>query len=274
MLSITDPLTGRSDQVTEVESVAESWYDALLVSLQKRPTGGPTFRWGFNVNYTFSKTFNFSNDDQIPFNGAEDQVNQVFRSNDLRLEKGYAPTDERHRFVFFGVFDVPWKLTVSPIWTYGSHVPMDSVVPGLSARLPILRRNALGRDISNGAQLNAAIDTWNSLPPCTGINQIPCFKGTPLAHVDPNLKFVDDFNSFDLRVTKRWVLPHEQNIQFVAEVFNFFNITNVRGFNNNNYSGFLNDITSPEFNKPLSTAGKFFGSGGQRAFQFALKYAF
>ncbi|PYV77870.1 MAG: hypothetical protein DMG97_00855 [Acidobacteria bacterium] len=272
--TITDPLTGRSDQVTEVESVAESWYDALLVSLQKRPTGGPTFRWGFNVNYTFSKTFNFSNDDQIPFNGAEDQVNQVFRSNDLRLEKGYAPTDERHRFVFFGVFDVPWKLTVSPIWTYGSHVPMDSVVPGLSARLPILRRNALGRDISNGAQLNAAIDTWNSLPPCTGINQIPCFKGTPLAHVDPNLKFGDDFNSFDLRVTKRWVLPHEQNIQFVAEVFNFFNITNVRGFNNNNYSGFLNDITSPEFNKPLSTAGKFFGSGGQRAFQFALKYAF
>jgi len=281
--TITDPLTGRSDQVTEIESVAESWYDALLVSLQKRPTGGANFSWGFNANYTLSKTFNFSNDDQIPFNGAEDQVNLIFRSNDLRLEKGYSPTDERHRFVFFGRFDVPWNLSFSPIWTYSSHVPMDSFVPALNARLPILRRNALGRDISSGAQLNAAIDEWNSLPACTGPNQIPCSNGVTVPHVDPNLRFGDAFNSFDMRLTKTWSLPREQSLQFIAEVFNLFNVTNIRGFNNNNYSGFSNAIipsqtdpmmADPSFNKPLSTAGKFFGSGGQRAFQFALRYAF
>ncbi len=250
--------------------------DALLISLQKRPTGGPNFRWGFNVNYTFSKTFNFSNDDQIPFNGAEDAVNLIFHSNNLQLEKGYAPTDERHRFVFYGVFDVPWKLTISPIWTYSSHVPMDSFIPALNARLPILRRNALGREISNGTELNAAIDLWNALPACTGaVNQIPCHSGGTVPNVDPNLKFGDAFNSLDLRATKTWNLFHERNqLQFIAEVFNLFNITNVRGFNNNNYSGFLNDITSPQFNKPIRTAGGFFGSGGARAFQFALKYTF
>ena len=280
--TITDPLTGRTDQVTEIQSAAKSWYDALLISLQKRPTGGPNLRWGFNVNYTLSKTFNFSNDDQIPFNGAEDAVNLIFHSNNLGLEKGYAPTDERHRFVFYGVFEGPWKLTISPIWTYSSHVPMDSFVPALNARLPILPRNALGRDISNGAELNTAIDLWNSLPLCSGVNQVPCHavdsNGNPIAvlgHVDPNLKFGDDFNSFDMRVTKTWTLFNERNkLQFIAEVFNLFNITNIRGFNNNNYSGFLNDITSPAFNKPLRTAGGFFGSGGPRAFQFALKYQF
>jgi len=272
--TVTDPLTGRSDQVTNIESSAKSWYDALLASLQKRPTGGPNFRWGFNANYTLSKTFNFSNDDQIPFNGAEDAVNLIFRSNNLRLEKGYAPTDERHRFVFYGIFDVPWKITISPIWTISSHVPIDSLVPALSARLPILPRNALGRDIANGAALNKAIDLWNSLPTCTTVNQVPCHSGPIVGHVNPSLKFGDDFNSLDLRVTKTWTIFSEQKVQFISEVFNLFNITNIRGFNNNNYSGFNNDITSPTFNQALRTAGGFFGSGGPRAFQFALRYSF
>jgi hypothetical protein len=135
----------------------------------------------------------------------------------------------------------------------------------------------LGREISNGAQLNAAINLWNSEPACiTGlVNQVPCNPGVILNPVNPNLKFGDAFNSLDLRATKTWNLFHERNqLLFIAEVFNLFNITNVRGFNNNNYSGFLNDITSPQFNKPIRTAGGFFGSGGARAFQFALKYTF
>jgi hypothetical protein len=272
--TVTDPLTGRSDNVTNIESSAKSWYDALFVSLQKRPTGTTNFRWGFNVNYTLSKTFNFSNDDQIPFNGAEDQVNLIFRSNNLRLEKGYAPTDERHRLVFFGRFEVPWNIAISPIWTIASHVPMDSFVPALNTRLPILPRNALGRDISNGTQLNAAIDRWNALPACTGVNQVPCHSGAMLGHVNPNLNFGDDFNSLDLRLTKTWTFFNEQKLQFISEVFNLANVTNIRGFNNNNYSGFNNDITSANFNQRLNTAGGFFGSGGPRAFQFALKYSF
>jgi hypothetical protein len=286
--TVTDPLTGRSDQVTNIESSAKSWYDALLVSLQKRPTGGHNFRWGFNLNYTLSKTFDFSNDDQIPFNGAEDQVDLIERTNNLRLEKSYSPTDERHRGVFYGLFEVPWNISISPIWTIASHLPMDSLVPALSSRLPIIPRNALGREISNGAQLNAAIDVWNALPTCTAAvpSPSPCNANGPppnpttnpgrliLAHVDPNLKFGRDFNSLDLRVTKTFTLFNEQKLQCIGEVFNLANVTNIRGFNNNNYSGFNNDITSSHLNQALSTAGGFFGSGGPRAFQFALRYSF
>jgi hypothetical protein len=281
--TITDPLTHRSDQVTEIESAAKSWYDALLVSLQKKPTGGPNFRWGFNANYTYSKTFDYFNDDQIPFNGGEDAVNLIFRSNDLQLEKGYSPTDERHRFVLFGVIEAPWKLTISPIFTYSTRVPMDSFVPALNARLPVIRRNALGRDITNGAQLNTAIDFWNSLPSCTGPNQIPCNPdpnppGDPnrvmLPQVNPSLKFGHDFNAFDLAVSKSWTFPHETSLKFTAQVFNLFNVTNIRGTNNKNYSGFNNDITSPQFNQPQQVAGGFFGQGGPRIFQFALRFAF
>ena len=273
---VTDPLTGIGAQnVTLIQSAAKSWYDGLLVSLQRKVTGSKDWKWGFNMNYTLSKSFNYANDDQIPFNGAEDAVNVKFKTNDLELEKGYSPTDERHRWVFYGQFDVPYQISIAPIWTVSSSVPMDSLVPLLSSRLPTIRRNALGREITNGAQLLAAIDAYNALPDCLTAPPGPC-NFVQVAHpgITPNMHFGDHFNSLDLRVTKNFKLTERQNLQFISEVFNLWNATNIRGKNNNNYSGFSNDITSSSFNTPITTAGGFFGSGGPRAFQFAVKYSF
>lgn len=302
--TVTDPLTGRSDNVTNIESTAKSWYSGLLASLQKRLSGSGPWKWGFNINYTLSKGYNYANDDQIPFNGAEDQVNLKFGSNNPRLEKGYSPTDERHRFVFYGIFEMPWQISVSPIWTFSSSVPMDAFVPALGSRLPLLQRNALGRDINTGAELNTVITQYNGLPLCRvfvpgappslafpdpSARPFPCNFGTGafdamnnligiqplvLPLVNPNLEFGDAFNSLDLRITKSFTFAERHKFQVIGEVFNVFNITNIRGFNNNNYSGFNNAITAPEFNVPFRTAGGFFGSGGPRAFQFAVRYSF
>ncbi len=285
--TVTDPATGISDNITDIQSSAKSWYDGLLVNLQKRPTRLGPVNWGFSASYTLSKSFNYANDDQIPFNGAEDQVNLVEHVNNLRLEKGFSPTDERHRFVFWGIFEMPWQISVSPIWTYSSSVPIDLFIPSLGSRLPTLPRNALAREIKNGAQLNAAISNWNGLPSCSvpmgSPRPFPCNSGGPLPLVNPNLQFGDNFNSFDLRITKTFNLTERQKLQFISEVFNLFNITNIRGVNNNNFSGFNNAliasktnpaIADPSFNTPIRTAGGFFGSGGPRAFQFALRYSF
>jgi hypothetical protein len=264
-ITVTDPLTGRSDNVTNIEPSAKTWYDGLLVSLQKRTTRHGSWGYGFNINYTLSKTFNYANDDQIPFNGAEDQVNLALGTNNLRLEKGFAPTDERHRFVFFGVFDIPGGIRISPIWTIASDVPIDAFVPEINARLPLLPRNALGRDVRTGAELNRVIEAWNSTGPRVG-------PRLPL--VNPNLKFGDSFNSLDARVSKFINFTEQAKVELIAEVFNLFNVTNIRGFNNNNFSGFSNAITSPDFGRAVRTAGGFFGSGGPRAFQFAVRFSF
>ncbi|MFB3813011.1 MAG: hypothetical protein ACE14L_02785 [Terriglobales bacterium] len=80
-------------------------------------------------------------------------------------------------------------------------------------------------------------------------------------------------------MTKGIKITERHQFEVIAETFNLFNITNIRGFNRNNYFGFdttLGTVSSPNanFNKPTNTAGGFFGSGGPRAFQFALRYSF
>jgi hypothetical protein len=299
-ITVTDPLTGASNIVVTNAPAAKTWYDGLLVSVKKRPTpvrffGREFEKWtySFNANYTLSKTLNYANDDQIPFN-VNNPVDVTYQGigitvNNLRLEKGYAPTDERHRFTLYGVLDAPWRISVSPILTIASSIPQDSLVPQgpLNIRLPILARNAIGRSVTNGSQLNAVIRQFNALPLCSVSRTFPCYPDALKANltsasnpngllplVNPNLTFGDKFASLDFRVTKKFTVFERHNIDLIAEGFNIFNITNIRGFNNNNFSGRVNDITSSSFYQAKSTAGGFFGAGGPRAFQFAVRYSF
>ena len=147
----------------------------MLVSFQKRPGSG-TWHPGFNISYTLSKTFDEQQDDQVSPSGAPTENPAIvgMHVNDLRIEKGYAVTDERHRLVVYGSMEIPWKLNISPIWTWASHVPMDSVVPGLgSGRLPNIPRNALGRQIPDGKALNAAVAAYNALPRASPMATLP-----------------------------------------------------------------------------------------------------
>jgi outer membrane receptor protein involved in Fe transport len=296
--TVIDPATGKPaatgcpadpscQSITNIESSARTWYDALLFSFQKRPGRGP-WHPGYNISYTLSKTFDEQQDDQVSPSGAptEDPAVVGMHVSDLHIEKGYAVTDERHRFVFSGNVEIPWKLNFSPIWTWASSIPENLDVPGLSdGRLPNIPRNALGRQISNGNALNAAIAAYNALPTCLASGStagpLPCNgpgNGTRVTISCPvcsgNPHFGHDFNSFDMRMTRTFHFKEPHSLEAIAEVFNLFNVTNIRGTTNRNYSGVNNVIDSPTFNRSLETAGKFFGSGGPRAFQFALRYSF
>jgi hypothetical protein len=296
--TVIDPSTGKPaatgcpadpscQQITDIQSSARTWYDALLVSFQKRPKSGP-WHPGYNVSYTLSKTFDQQQDDQVSPSGAptEDPAIVAMHVNSLKIEKGYATSDERHRFTISGNMEIPWKLNISPIWSLSSSIPENLDVPLLGdGRLPNIPRNALGRQIQNGAQLNASIVAYNALPACLASGStagpLPCNEGQLLNaagtgpfQVDPKLHFGHSLNSFDTRVTRTFHLKEPHRLEAIAEVFNLFNVTNIRGTTNRNYSGVNNVLTTPDFNRSLETAGKFFGSYGPRAFQFALRYSF
>jgi hypothetical protein len=266
--TVFNPVVGGPDFVKNLESSVRTKYDGLLLSLEKRYSN----RYQFRASYTLSKAFNYANDDQIPFS------NGPINSNDLQLEYGPTPNDQRHRFTFAGVIDLPYKVRLSPLWTVASGVPMDILLPDASSRIPQLQRNAGGRLFHTGAELNAFIQQLNA---AGGIN------GQLLPFVGDDARFNDSFNSFDLRVSKVFRLGERLSVEPIAEVFNLFNVTNVLGTSKSNYSGFSNvlvrdssDPASPgflrssSFGQPVNTAGGVFGSGGPRAFQFAARVTF
>jgi hypothetical protein len=265
---VFNPVVGGPDRVVNLESSAKTKYDGLLLSFEKRYAN----RYQFRASYTLSRSFNYANDDQIPFsNGPVDP-------NNLRLEYGPTPNDQRHRFVFSGVFDLPAHFTLAPIFTLASGVPMDILLPDASSRIPVLQRNAGGRLFHTGAELNTFLRQINA---AGGVN------GQPLPLVRDDARFNDNFNSFDLRLSRKFLFNERISLEPIVEVFNLFNITNVLGVSNVNYSGFSNvlirDSNNPAdagflrssaFGQPVTTAGGVFGSGGPRAFQFAARFIF
>jgi outer membrane receptor protein involved in Fe transport len=275
-----NPVVGGPEIVKNLESSVRTNYDGLLVSLEKRFAR----RHQFRASYTLSKSFNYANDDQIPFS------NGPIDSNDLQREYGPTPNDQRHRFSFSGVFQLPGGVRVSPILTLASSVPVDILLPDGSSRVCELGRNAGAREFHTGAQLNAALTQINAAGGslCPNADPGAGFKPRVLLPLVPDdLEFGDNFSSLDLRVSKVFRIGERFTIEPIAEVFNLFNVTNVLGVSNVNYSGFSNvlvrdssDPGSPGFNRsssfgqPVTTAGGVFGSGGPRAFQFAARITF
>jgi hypothetical protein len=292
--TVTDPLTGVSDQVTVATSNGHSWYDGLLVNLQHKPVKVGRLTYLFNASYTLSKTLDYSDDDQVPSYTTVENVNLIEGTVGPQTEKGYGASDERHRLTVYGLIQMPWGFSLAPLYTYGSGVPADTYLPDLNlngeslpARLPILARNSLGRSVKNSDQLNKEIAIWNALPACPA--PAPCNAGGPLESVPSGINFSSPFNSVDLRLTKDIAIKERVHLDLIAESFNLFNSVNIRGFSNTNYSGrnisLLPVGTTPPspanpqgldsgFFSPVTTAGGFFGSGGPRAFQFAVRLNF
>ena len=275
-----NPVVGGPEIVKNLESSVRTKYDGLLLSLEKRFAS----HFQFRASYTLSRSLNYANDDQIPFS------NGPIDSNDLRREYGPTPNDQRHRFTFSGVFQLPGQFRLAPILTLASSVPVDILLPDGSSRVCELQRNAGARQFKTGAELNAALSQINASGGslCPNVDPSTGFKPRVLVPlVRDDLKLGDNFSSLDLRVSRVFRIGERWTVEPIAEVFNLFNVTNALGVSNVNYSGFSNVLVrdsndpgspgflrSSSFGQPVTTAGGVFGSGGPRAFQFAARVTF
>jgi outer membrane receptor protein involved in Fe transport len=265
---VFNPVVGGPDRVVNIESSARTEYDALMLSVDRSFAGGHSVRGA----YTLAKAFNYANDDQIPFlNGPVDPT-------DLRREFGPTPNDRRHRFVASGQARLPGAVSVAALLTLSSGVPMDIMMPDGQTRVPVLQRNAGGRQFHTAAALNSFI---------TGLNASGGVDAVPLPLVSESARFTDSFSSLDLRVSRPFSLGARVRVEPMVEVFNLFNTTNILGISNVNYSGFSNVLVrdsdepgtpgylrSSRFGQPVTNAGGVFGSGGPRAMQLAARVTF
>lgn len=264
---VFNPVVGGPDRVVNIESSARTKYDAVLVNANRR--FGAT---SVNLAYTLAKAFNYANDDQIPF------LNGPIDPNNLYREQAAPPHDRRHKFTATVQGSLPAGFFVSGLWTLSSGVPMDIMMPDGQTRIPVIQRNAGGRQFTSAGELNAFI---------TQLNASGGVDGTPLPLVSEDARFSDSFRSLDIRISRPIALGGRVRVEPMLELFNVFNTTNILGTTNVNYSGFANVLVrdsdnpsssgylrSSSFGQPVTTAGGVFGSGGPRAMQLSARLTF
>lgn len=105
------PVLGRID---DEQSIGRSRYDGLNISYRRRLSN----HFSVNTNYVLSRALAY-NGNSAAFRNRPTDYDNIFGKQDL----GPTPNDERHRFVFSGIFDLPWGLQFAPIMQLASARP-------------------------------------------------------------------------------------------------------------------------------------------------------
>ncbi len=266
--------------VGEIAGIANSSYNALQASLQKRFSHGVSAL----ISYTFSKTL----DDASTFNITGSASQSVAGENDLaqnpfdlKGEYGRSMFDARHRFVASYQWNLPWfshpdnwygyilgGWMVNGITTLMSNTPFtvyDSNNPSAQGSAPEIsgffssRPNQIGSPDAGTCQQNGATvpirtaSCWFN----TGAFQ-EAAPGT-FGNVGRNTLKGPAFQQWDFSAIKTIPIHEAMNLQFRAEIFNIFN--------NVNFELPDNDIASPNF-------GQIQAAQPGRIVQLALKFSF
>lgn len=181
-----NPLVVQNNQYS---SVAYALYEGGILEVKKR------FSDHFTVfgNYTYSKAIDTSTDFNSDY-GPQDPT-------DLNLDRSVSEFDERHKVVFAGVFDSPWRQKVLSGFQFSPSVSYHSGHPF---------------NLLAGGEVNGDNHTTNERP-------IGAPRDTGLG---PN------YVAFDARLTWRHKIAENANVQFTAEGFNIANRANFASVNN------------------------------------------
>ena len=210
------PVLGRIDNE---EAIGRSRYDGLNVAFRRRLS----HHISFNTSYVLSKGVAYKGN-AAAFRNRPSDPRDPFNPIDF----GPVPTDERHRFVFSGVFEMPWGFQLAPIFQAASARPYDGIegkdVLGIGS----------GRGNYNIVVLNSDPSNLLATKSFTTAALRDCLFNT---HTCQAIGFDklrgDPFINMDLRTAKNIRLGEKMNLQLLAQFFDLFNRANF----GNNFSG-------------------------------------
>jgi len=220
-------------QVQQRESSARALYRATTFRTTFRRT-----KYQLQAYYTLG--WNFSDDDNERDSGGFPYENGFNLHNDYN----FSNLDTRHLFVFNGVYELPWGLTVSGLGRFRSGRPMDASVGTFTYSVPV----TVTPPTASGL---APFNTTGTVTVNADANGSRGGSDRPMQTLTQAFKrnsFRDRANySLDMRVAKKFNLPREG--MFLSLTFDFFNLFN---FDNIIY-GSTNKTFGPGFN-PLGAA--------------------
>jgi len=252
-LSSTSPIRPNTalNTIIQIEGTGNSSYNALWLTATKRLGRG----FQFNASYTFSKS--------IDYNSLNSQGMVIQDSYNIRGSRGLSDYDARHRFVFSGLYELPfhgnrlkegWQL--SSIVQSQSGNPVNIVVNN-TALTGV--NNTVRPDVTGPINIIGAVDRWFDTTP---------FVVAPgrFGSLGRNVVIGPGFNNTDVSLIKRTKITESQLIEFRWEVFDVFNHANF------GQPGRV--VGGDTFGKITNTRFATGDSGSSRQMQFALKYKF
>jgi hypothetical protein len=191
------PIAGWGN-ILEYRSTGESEYRALYLRLDKRFSD----RYQYLVSYTLA-----SDEDQGA--GGVTQVDFYHPEYDF----GYGLQDRRHTLVASGAVQLPWDVTLGAVWNYRSSRPFSARAGvdlnqdgAVTDYVPGTTKTVFNR--GNDAEMLALVNAWRAT---TGRAPIP-----------ESQLMTDEFQRFDLRVSKQFGLGGDRRVELIGLVFNLF----------------------------------------------------
>ena len=233
-----------STSVLQYTTFGETWYKGLTVSLTKRLS----HRYQLMASYTLSRAEDNSTDYGSAFlpedngrgrNPADPEGLPV--GFDPYRERGPATHDQRHRLVVSGLYQLPWSLNLSAIFTAASGRPFNPLA---------------------GVDLNGDGNGGGSPPDRARRN-----PADPTSSVRRNSETMSGQVFLDLRLSKRFRVGSRWAIEGIVEAFNLFDRVNYSEINNVFGTG-----TFPD--NPLPTYGRYEQALPPRQIQLAAKVSF